>query len=153
MTFTGKSADVRESNRPRGSGLGRKSLLERSNDRTGKVTFTANNCLGMGMTDVIEFLERMGQDAQLRHGSQNDIELAMTEATMAPELKLALLAKNQAKLEMLLGQLPLCAIFLPGKEEEEDDQDESEESPSREPREPRESPEQSRLRTVVAAVD
>ena len=105
------------------------------------------------MTDVIEFLERMGQDAQLRHGSQNDIELAMTEATMAPELKLALLAKNQAKLEMLLGQLPLCAIFLPGKEEEEDDQDESEESPSREPREPRESPEQSRLRTVVAAVD
>lgn len=110
----------------------------------------ATNCRGMGMTDVIEFLERMGQDAQLRQGSQDEVELALTSAEVAPELQAAILAKDQKKLEMLLGQLPHCAVFLPGKEEEEDDEDESEETPSREPRE---SPENSCLRTVVAAAD
>ena len=84
------------------------------------------------MTDVIDFLERMGQDAQLRHASQDEVELALTNAEIAPELQTAILAKDQAHLETLLGQVPLCAMFMPGEEVEEEG-GEDEESPSKEP--------------------
>lgn len=80
------------------------------------------------MSDVIDFLEKMGQDAQLRHGSQGEVELALASAEVAPELQSAILAKDQARLETLLGQAPLCAVFFPGEEEEEED--ETEETPS-----------------------
>lgn len=83
------------------------------------------------MTDVIDFLEQMGQDAQLRHGSQDEVELALTSAEIAPELQAAILANNQARLEALLGQNPLCGMLFPGKEDEQEDED-TEETPSRE---------------------
>ena len=95
------------------------------------------------MSDVIDFLERMGQDAQLRHGSQSEVELALASAEVAPELQSAILAKDQARLETLLGQVPLCAVFFPGEEEEEEE-DETEETPS----EPGE--EHAGLRAVIA---
>jgi hypothetical protein len=95
------------------------------------------------MTDVIDFLERMGQDAQLRHASQDEVELALTSAEIAPELQAAILAKDQAQLETLLGQAPVCIMYLPGEEEEDD---ENEEAPSKEPDE---APEHSGLRTVI----
>ena len=94
------------------------------------------------MSDVIDFLERMGQDAQLRHGSQEEVELALASAEIAPELQAAILAKDQAQLEGLMGQTPICVAYFPGQEDEEQE-DETEETPSREPGE---SPE---LRRVV----
>jgi len=97
------------------------------------------------MTDVIDFLERMGQEAQLRHASQDEVELALTGAEIAPELKAAILAKDSAQLETSLVQAPLCAMFFPGKEEEEEG-DEDEETPSKDPDE---APEHSGLRTVI----
>ena len=99
------------------------------------------------MTDVIEFLERMGQDAQLRHAPQDEVELALTSAKVAPELQAAILANDPAQLETLLGQVPLCAMFMPGKEDEEEG-DEDEETPSKEPDE---APEHSQLRAVIPA--
>jgi hypothetical protein len=81
------------------------------------------------MTDVIDFLERMGQDAQLRYGSQNEVEIALASAQIAPELKTAILAEDQQHLETLLGQEVFCAMLFPGEEQEEDD---TEETPSRE---------------------
>lgn len=84
------------------------------------------------MTDVIDFLERMGQDAQLRHASQDEVERALTSAEMAPALQAAILARDLAQLESLLGQAPVCVCLFPGKEEEEEG-DEDEETPSREP--------------------
>ncbi len=99
------------------------------------------------MTDVIDFLERMGQDAQWRHASQDEVELALTSAEIAPELQAAILARDQAHLETLLGQAPVCGCFFPGKEEEEEG-DEDEEAPSREPDE---DTEHARLSGVVSA--
>jgi hypothetical protein len=96
------------------------------------------------MLDVIDFLEKMGQDAQLRHGSQDEVELALASTQIAPEQQAAILAKDQTKLEGLMGQTPLCAVYFPGEEEEEDD--ETEETPSREPGEG------SELRRAVAPV-
>ncbi len=83
------------------------------------------------MTNVIDFLERMGQDAQLRHASQDEVELALTSAEIAPELQAAILAKDQTYLQTLLGQDPLCGMLFPGKEDEQEDED-TEETPSRE---------------------
>jgi hypothetical protein len=46
------------------------------------------------MTDVIDFLERMGQDAQLRHASLDDLQQALNSAEIAPELQTVILAGN-----------------------------------------------------------
>jgi hypothetical protein len=98
------------------------------------------------MTDVIDFLERVGQDAQLRHASQDEVELALTSAEIAPELQAAILANDPVQLEALLGQAPVCIAYMPS--EEEDPDDETEETPSREPDE---APEHSGLRAVTPA--
>jgi hypothetical protein len=81
------------------------------------------------MSNVIDFLERMGRDAQLRHASSRDVELALACAQIDPELQATILAKDQSKLEVLLGQATLCCMQFPAKEEEEDE--DGEESPSR----------------------
>ena len=80
------------------------------------------------MSNVIDFLERVGQNGQLRHASRNEVELELSRAQLNPELRAAILAKNQSQLEVLLGQSHLCCMLSPGKEDEDED---TEESPSR----------------------
>ena len=73
------------------------------------------------MSNVIAFLERMGQDAQLRHASQSDVELALSRVKIDPELHSAILAKDQKQLEMLLGgSSAVCCMQEPWCEPEED---------------------------------
>jgi hypothetical protein len=81
------------------------------------------------MSNVISFLETIGQDAQLRHATNNELELALTDAQIGSELQEALLHNDQAQLEALLGARIniVCSVF-PGKE---DDDEEEEESPSK----------------------
>lgn len=101
------------------------------------------------MSDVIDFLEHMGQDAQLRHALQDEVELALTSAEIAPELRAAILANDPAQLETLLGHVPACGYLLPGEEPaEEDEGDEDEENPSKEPDNVLE---RGRIRAVVPA--
>jgi hypothetical protein len=80
------------------------------------------------MSNVVEFLQRMGQDAQLRHASQNELELVLAGVKIAPELQAAILAGDQAMLEVLLGRVNVCCMVQPGKE---DDDEDTEEDPSR----------------------
>jgi hypothetical protein len=64
------------------------------------------------MSNVISFLERMGRDAQLRHSSQSEMELALARAEIDPELQAAIRARDQRKLEILLrGRNVCCALF------------------------------------------
>jgi hypothetical protein len=79
------------------------------------------------MTNVISFLESVGQDAQLRHATKEELELAMNRAQIDPALQAALMRGDQNQLEALLGTRinVVCAIF-PGKED-----DEEEEAPSK----------------------
>jgi hypothetical protein len=79
------------------------------------------------MSNVIGFLEKVGQDARLRHASRDEVELALAAEQMSPELQIAILAKDQPRLETLLGRSHFCCVMFPVKEGEE----ESEESPSR----------------------
>lgn len=74
------------------------------------------------MSKVIAFLERMGQDAQLRHAPQNDMGLALMRAQIDPELQAAILGKDQAQIEALLQtKTNVCCGLFPGKDDEDED--------------------------------
>lgn len=84
------------------------------------------------MFNVIDFLERMGQDARLRQSSPDEVALALANAEIDPALRLAILSKDAQRIESLLGQDPFCCLLVPGEEQEEEEEEESEETPSRE---------------------
>jgi len=64
------------------------------------------------MSDIIEFLEKMGQDAQLRHASREDIAIALAGAPMEPQQRAAMLSGDEEQLRALLGRGPLFAILM-----------------------------------------
>ena len=72
------------------------------------------------MSDTIEFLERLGRDAQLRHASHEQIGQALARTAIDPRLQAAILNEDQQQLETLLGADTnvCCMIFVP---EDEDD--------------------------------
>jgi hypothetical protein len=78
------------------------------------------------MSSVIDFLERMGSDAQWRHASQEELEVAMAETDITTAERSAILAKDASELHALLRQAPLFAVFIPPDEEEEGEEDEEE---------------------------
>lgn len=69
------------------------------------------------MSHVVDFLERMGQDAQLRHASQYEVGLALAQTQLDPALNAAILARNSLQLQELLGQGLLRCAQVPGKED------------------------------------
>jgi hypothetical protein len=83
------------------------------------------------MSSVIDFLERVGSDAQWRTASQDEIELALAAAEIEMPLRAAILANDASKLEALLGQAPQLGSMVPPDEEEgeEDEEDDAGEKP------------------------
>ena len=85
------------------------------------------------MSNVIDFLQRIGEDAELRHAAPDMLAQALREAGIDPALKAAILGTDQRELEALLGAVPnvCCAIYKEDEEEEEeseeDDEDEDDE--------------------------
>lgn len=71
------------------------------------------------MSNVIDFIERMGQDARLRYGSRAELEIALENEDLEPSLQVAILTGDQAKLDRVLGQGVLCCLLFPVKEGEE----------------------------------
>jgi hypothetical protein len=85
------------------------------------------------MSDVIDFLERAGQDALLRRASYVEVELALANAQLEPELRTAILDRDPSRLGAWLGRGPLLCMQFPGKEDEEEgEEDGTEDAPSRE---------------------
>ena len=80
------------------------------------------------MSNVIDFLERFGRDAELRHASDEDVEAALKQAGIEPAVRLAIVGKDQRALEQLLGADTnvCCLIDKPDEEEEDDDVEEDE---------------------------
>jgi len=77
------------------------------------------------VSNVIDFLQRLGQDADLRHAPRTALEVALAEADIDPALREALLGADQRKLETLLGaDTNVCAMISPGKKEDDEDEDE-----------------------------
>lgn len=80
------------------------------------------------MSNVIEVLERFGQDAELRYAASDMLEEALRDAGLDPALKAAILGKDQRALEELIGVVPnvCCAVFKEDEEEEEEEEGEEE---------------------------
>ncbi len=80
------------------------------------------------MSNVIEFLEKMGQDALLRHATPAELDEALIRAGIEPALRAAVLDPDSTLLESLLGANHniFCAVNVPHEEEEEEREDEEE---------------------------
>ena len=77
------------------------------------------------MSEVIDFLEKVGQDARLRYAGTPELAKALAESSVTPAERLALLAGDGKGLEALVGaQANVCCIVAPGKEEEEEEEEE-----------------------------
>jgi hypothetical protein len=71
------------------------------------------------MSNVIDFLERMGQEANLRYADKRALELVLTQMQVAPDHQATILLKDQAQLEDLLGaQKNICCTIEPFDEQD-----------------------------------
>src|SRR5260370_29530437 len=78
------------------------------------------------VSNVIDFLQRLGQDGEPRHATRTALELALAEADIDPALREALLGADQRKLESLLGADTNVCAMSPGKKEDDEEEDEDE---------------------------
>jgi len=88
------------------------------------------------MSNVIGFLERMGQDAQLRYATSNEVERALRQAEIDPALQAAILGGDQHRMEVLLGAKTnvCCMVHAP---ENDDDAEQGKELTPRQSAVPR----------------
>jgi hypothetical protein len=80
------------------------------------------NLGGKFMTNVIRFLESVGQRSDLRNASSVEIRNAAISAGIDSEIQAALLNRNQAQLEFLLGaNSNVCCMVAPAKDDEDEE--------------------------------
>jgi hypothetical protein len=77
------------------------------------------------MSNVIDFLEKWGRDAQLRHATGAELEQALLRAGIDPAARAAILGADRCALESLLGARGrvVCGIWAPEEEEAEEGED------------------------------
>ncbi|MEO8670841.1 MAG: hypothetical protein ABI411_05965 [Tahibacter sp.] len=79
------------------------------------------------MSNVVAFLEKMGQDARLRHASKGETELALLQGQIDPLVRAAILSKDQRQLEALLGaNTNVCCALAPADDEQSPAREEEE---------------------------
>lgn len=81
------------------------------------------------MSDLIDFLEHMGGDAESRFATGPELEEALTRAGIEPTVRSAVLAGDQPRLEALIGASPIRCLMInvPDEHEEEEDEEEGDE--------------------------
>lgn len=81
------------------------------------------------MTDAIEFLEQLGQNARLHRAPTAELEQALADAGIDPEFRRALLNDDALRLGELLGAQPnvCCLIVKPDPEQPDEEEEEDEE--------------------------
>ncbi len=86
------------------------------------------------MLDIIDFLERLGQDADLGRASAEEIQDALLAADLPAAAQDVLLSGDRLRLEALVGAPPIvcCAVWVPKKEEDEEEEQETEEEAPKE---------------------
>jgi hypothetical protein len=77
------------------------------------------------MSSIIDFLERMGADAQLRHASKEDLAKALEESQVDAALGAAIIAHSTSADE-IYGLLGLRPMFHTQEDPDRDDEDEEE---------------------------
>lgn len=106
------------------------------------------------MSNVIDFLERFGQDADLRHATDEALAEALRNAGIEPALQAAVLDKDQRALESVLGaDTNVCCMVFKEDEEEETEEEEGDEDDEHEPDEAEDKPKaQVRVRRLAGRV-
>lgn len=80
------------------------------------------------MSNIIEFLEKIGADAHLRQASRDELSIALADARVEAAASEAILARNVEDLYALLDKAPLfCVQTIPRKEGEEEEEKEEDE--------------------------
>ena len=77
------------------------------------------------MSNVIDFLEKLGQDSQLRHATGTEVERALLGAGIDPAVRAAIAGSDWRMLEALLGAThnTFCGINFPEEREEEEEEE------------------------------
>ena len=77
------------------------------------------------MSNVVDFLQRAGEDSQLRYADCGGLEHALAQADIDPALRDALLNGDSSRLAALLGsQLEMCGIIFAPQDEDEKEPEE-----------------------------
>jgi hypothetical protein len=85
------------------------------------------------MSNVIDFLDQMGRDAQLRSATGPELETALIRAGLEPGVRSAILEGDQRLLEVLVGaEHNICCMINVPEEEEEQEQEEDEDDKEKE---------------------
>lgn len=81
------------------------------------------------MSNVVDFLQRAGEDSQLRYADCDGLEQALAQTNIAPAVREALLNGDSTGLAALLGsRVELCGIiYAPQDQEEESEEQDSDE--------------------------
>jgi len=81
------------------------------------------------VSNIIDFLERFGRDAELRSATSELVGQALQEAGVEPACRVAILHKDREALEALLraDSNVCCMVFKEDEEEEEKEGEEEEE--------------------------
>ncbi len=76
----------------------------------------------MSNVNAIEFLERLGRDADLRYATRGQVDTALRAAGIEPAVRMAILNANERELEKLLGASAIvcCGIYAPETEKEDE---------------------------------
>ena len=82
------------------------------------------------MSNIIDFLERLGKEAQLRRASDRELEQALIGAQIDPEVRAAILARDQRRLESLLGASPNVCCMIHSPLREDDDEEQKQQAPN-----------------------
>jgi len=79
------------------------------------------------VSNVIDFLERFGGDAQLRYAADDEVEAALKLAGIDQAVRAAIVSKDQRALEALLGaDTNVCCLVEKPEDEEEDEVEDDE---------------------------
>jgi hypothetical protein len=75
------------------------------------------------MAQVIDFLERVGEDAQLRYATPAELDEALRSNQIDSVLRAVILRRDREALENLLGASAniCCVVHAPDDEEDEED--------------------------------
>ena len=79
------------------------------------------------MSDIIDFIEKLGADARLRTASAQELEAALKRAGLETTLWTSVLEMNQKELESLVGaRSNVCSLVYSPDQEEEEEEEEAE---------------------------
>lgn len=65
------------------------------------------------MSNIVDFLETVGQNASLRYASKGEMQRMLADTQIDPEVRDAVLAKDQARLTALAGATNVCCMLVP----------------------------------------